>query len=59
MKTKTHQLRGSPLANKPCRIPALVTLPVLLQGTFEVVDGEEQLLGAPLVECAEDAVVAD
>ena len=53
----TYQLRRCPFIRKPCRIPLLVRLPVLIQRALEVVDREEQLLGAPLVECAEDAVV--
>jgi hypothetical protein len=52
-----YQLRRRPLIRKPCRIPLLVRLPVLIQRPLEVVDREEQLLGAPLVERAEDAVV--
>jgi hypothetical protein len=53
-----YQLRRRPLIQKPSRIPLLVRLPVLVQRPLEIVDREEQLLGAPLVERAEDAVVA-
>ncbi len=54
----TDQLRRGPLVNKPRGIPLLVRGTVLLDGALKVVDGEEQLLGGPLVECAVHAVVA-
>ena len=54
----TDQLRRGPLVNKPRGIPPLVRIPVLFDGALKVVDGEEQLLGGPLVERAVHAVVA-
>lgn len=54
----TDQLRRRPLVDKARRIPLLVRRPVVVQGALKVVDGEEQLLGTPLVQRAEHAVVA-
>lgn len=54
----TNQLGSCPFVGEPRGIPLLVALPVLIQGALKVVDGEEQLLGGPLIEGAEDAVVA-
>ena len=54
----THQLGGCPLVNEPRGIPLLVAGSVLGKRALEIVNGEEQLFGSPLVEGAEDAVVA-
>ena len=45
--------------SEPCRVPLLVALSVVVQCALKIVDGEEEFLGGPLVEGAEDAVVAD
>lgn len=52
------QLRGGPLVKVLRGIPLLVALPVLPEGASEVMQGEEELLGGPLVERRKDAVVA-
>lgn len=53
------ELRRGPLGQEPRRVPFLVALAVLPERATEVVDGEEELLGRPLAQRAEDAVVAD
>ena len=53
------ELRRGPLAREARGVPLLVALAVLPEGAAEVVDGEEELLRRPLVQGAEDAVVAD
>lgn len=53
------ELRRGPLGQEPRRVPFLVALAILPERAAEVVDGEEKLLGRPLAQRAEDAVVAD
>lgn len=55
----TYQLRRRPLAREPRRVPLLVRGAVVPEGAAKVVQGEEELLGAVLIEAAKDAVVAD
>ena len=59
IRRKTYQLRRCPLVHKPRRIPLLVAFPVLVERPLEVMDREEELLRAPLVQRAEHAVVAN
>lgn len=44
---------------KPSRIPFLICLTILVYRSFKVVNREEKLLRAPLVEGAESSIMAD